>query len=307
MDSVPYKSGSISLLLAFRGDVWVMEDGPASPSRRMWEEADPEATRELYKRTPVTRWDEVPWDDYDIVFSNDPIVPDKIIKAHPGVLWCYRLAEHTASTYEKVSGSYDLACDHTMASPKTVEQLPQAVSMPFTISGELMRNLVHPTNEPAVWLPARSVRPHGSTQVEKPPETLAGLPVKHPGIWNFRQTYRAILDGLVEPPLQHFQNMGSCRYLLNVRPGGAIGQPIIEAAALGLIVISAPEAYDVVAHPYLRVSSVAKGVRMIATLEDNPAGRQEISLYQDRMLREHFWNVPLIGLRKALDIKRKRL
>lgn len=307
LDTFCFKSTHLGLLLACKGDVWVMEDSPClSNSRRMWEEADPDATAEVYQRTSVTKWDSVPWGNYDLVFSDDPIIPPEIIKAYPKVLWCHGIGEHTGGGIWKARGEYDLFWDHTLASPKTVEGLPQAISLPFTINAQIMRELIRPANEPAIFLPMRAVCPHGSLRAEKIPKTLADLPVRHAGVWNLRQTYRAILNGVAKSSMQRFRNLGSCRYLLNVRPGGEIGQPIIEAAALGLIVVSTQELYSTVVHPFCQTHSVDDGIRMIRQLEASPSTRRRILEYQGRVLQRQFWDEPLTNLRRALDIKRER-
>jgi len=307
LDAFFYKSSNLSLLLHLGGDVWVVGGGPCSTnSRAMWERADPEATAEVYERTPVTRLNDVPWGEYDVILCQDPIVPAHIIEAYPQVLWCYWETEHTSSTYGLDLYGYDLFWDYTLRSPDHVAGLPQALSLPFMINANILRDLIRPTHEDAVFVPSRMVRPHGDAYLPLfSKKTVAGLPIRHAQIWNLRRTWRAILDGKVETTREHFANVGSCKYLLNVRPGAYAGQPIIEAAALGLIVVSAPEEYTVVCHPYCRVKNLADGIRTISRLRRAPGVRQEILRYQEETLRERFWDRPIALLREALRIKRE--
>ena len=269
-----------------------MEDSECrSGDRAMWEDSDPEAARDMWQRTPLTAWADVPWGNHDIVISAGRIVPPDIIQAHPRTLWVVLEKEHTAFRNKK-PGAYDLFWDYT-----DVDALPYMVNL------DIMRELIKPTNEAAVWLPSRSVRPHGTAQVETPPVEIAGLPVKYPGVWNLSRTYRAALDGGIEAPFEFWKRQGACRYLLNLRDAD-IGQPIIEAAALGLIVISSPEAYSVVCHPDCRVNNMSGAITVIERLELSPTLRQVILDYQDEVLQMIFWRRPLAKLEKALERKR---
>ena len=291
LESFYYKTICFSLLTHWRGDVWVVDESECrSGDRVMWEGGDPEAAKEMWQRTPLTAWDAVDWGSYDIVVSAGRIVPVDIIDAHPRTLWVVLEKEHTAFR-NKEPGAYDLFWDYT-----DVNELP------YMVNFDIMRELIKPINEAAVWLPSRSVRPHGEAQTETPPVELVGLPVKYPGVWNLGRTYRAALDGGIEAPLDFWKRQGSCRYLLNLR-GADIGQPIIEAAALGLIVVSSPEAYSMVCHPDCRVNDMGEALTVIERLELSPTLRQVILDYQDEVLQMIFWRRPLAKLEEAIEQK----
>lgn len=290
LESFYYKTGCFSLLAHWRGDVWVMEESECrSGDRIMWEDSDPEAARQMWQRTPLTAWADVPWGEYDVVVSAGRIVPLDIIHAHPRVLWVVLEGEHSAFG-DKEPGEYDLFWDYT-----------DVDTLPYMVNSNIMRELVQPTNEAAVWLPSRTVRPHGKAQAETAPGELAGLPVKHPGVWDLSRVYQVALDGGIEEPLHFWQRQGGCRYLLNLRDAD-IGQPIVEAAALGLIVISGPEAYDVVCHPDCRVETMDEGLAVIERLEDDALLRLVMKVYQDDVLWERFWYRPMAKLRQAIKV-----
>jgi hypothetical protein len=305
LDTFFYKSTNLSLLLHFGGDIWVVEDGPTFASRYAWEGADLEALTEVYRRTPVVAWNDVPWGEYDIVFTQDPIAPRHIIEAHPRALWCYIIPEHSRSGQYGGLYGYDLLWDYTLESPDRLTRLPQALSLPFMVNADALRGLVKPTNEAAVFVPSRMVRPHGDMY---PPlfgrEEVAGLPMRHDRIWNLGRTWRAILDGEVETTREHLANVGSCKYLLNVRDAD-IGQPILEAAALGLVVVSTPEKYATICHPDCWVADLDEAICTIERLERVPGTREHILQHQDEVLREQFWDRPLSLLREALKMKRE--
>ena len=308
LDAHFYKSCNLSLLLHFGGDAWVVGDEAPCPthSRAMWEEADTEALAEVYEQTATTKLDDIPWGEYDIVLAQDLVIPKRIIEANPCTLWCRWEAIHASSTFGKDLHGYDLFWDFTLESPRELTRLPQMLSLPFMVNADILRGMVRPTHEDAVFVPSRAVRPHGDVYpLLFGKATVAGLPMRHDRIWNLRRTWRAILDGRVETTREHFANVGSCKYLLNIRDAD-IGQPIIEAAALGLIVVSAPEKYAVVCHPYCRVADLAEGIHTISRLQQAPSVQQEILQYQDTVLEELFWNRPLSLLGEALEMKREQ-
>jgi hypothetical protein len=294
LDSFYYKTGCFSLLVHWRGDVWVMEESEChSNDRTMWEGSDPEAAREMWAHMPLTSWDAVTWSNYDIVVSAGRIVPSDIIQSYPRTLWVVLEGEHTVFR-DKEPGEYDLFWDYSNVG-----------ALPYMVNLDIMRELIQPTNEAGVWLPSRMVRPCGEAQPETPPVELAGLPAKYPAPWNLGHVYRVALDGDIESPLDFWKRLGACRYLLNLRPGGQIGQPIIEAAALGLVVVSSPEIYDIVCHPDCRIETIDEAEEIIRKLEESPDRRQVVLDYQDRILREVFWQKPLAKLEKAISDKGK--
>ncbi len=294
LESFYYKTGCFSLLAHWQGDVWVMEESECrSGDRAMWEGGDPQAAKQMWARTPLTPWADVPWGEYDVVVSAGRIVPLEVIQANPRTLWCVLEGEHTAFG-DKEPGEYDLFWDYS-----------DVDAMPYVVNPDLMRDLARPTNEAGIWLPSRMVRPHGDEQPEPSPVELAGLPVHRPEWWNLGHTYRVALDGDIEPPLDFWKRQGSCRYLLNLRPGGQIGQPIIEAAALGLVVISRPEAYDVVCHPSCRVETADEAMEIVKKLERESVSRGMVKLYQDNVLWDKFWRKPLARLEQAVERKRR--
>jgi hypothetical protein len=181
--------------------------------------------------------------------------------------------------------------------------------MPYMVNPDIMRELAQPTDEAAVWLPSRMVRPHVSNvsymaKQSQPDVKLDELLYKQPDGWNLGHTYRVALDDAIEPPLEFWKRQGSCRYLENLRSGGQVGQPIVEAAALGLIVISRPEAYDVVCHPRCRVETADEARLVIKELERKPVLRQEVLMFQYNVLWDKFWHRPLAKLVEAIGRKR---
>lgn len=88
-----------------------------------------------------------------------------------------------------------------------------------------------------------------------------------------------------------------------------MGQALIEAAALGLIVV-APwrSAYSPLLCHQLCLTAPSDppedGVRRIRRIEKDPGWQAEILAHQDRVLQELFWKRPLEILDRALKMKR---
>lgn len=303
LDSFYYKSSLFSLLAEFKGDVFVMESSTemlSSGDYQMWYTGDPDACKEIYDKTHLTAWASVPWDAYDIIISAGRIIPEPIIRAYPDKLWVVIEGEYTAPSYDPTNVKpYDLFWDYT-----DVNQLPY-MAKPRTMRA--MTGLAAP-GKGAIWLPSRAVRPHYPErdlmegERYQPCIELGGLPVYHPKIWNLGRTYRAILDGLVQTPRQIWLDIAMCRYTLSVNTG-AIGQPILEAAALGSIVVATPQPYDVLVAPECRVQSFAQGIEVIELLEAFPAKRAKILNYQSKVIHNVFWERPLELLLRARRTK----
>jgi hypothetical protein len=297
LDSFYYKSGLFSLLALLGGDVLVMEDNQemlACGDYAMWYAGGPGACEEMSNRTEQTPWRLVNWDNYDVVVSAGKIVPKNIIDGFPNVLWMVAGVEYTAYDYKPSQPApYDCYWDYT-----SIEDFP------YMVDSILLRSMITAKDEKdGIWLPSRAVRPHcpgagvSATISDQPIIQLAGLPVFHPNVWNLGRTYQAILQGLVQPPREIWENMSRCRYMLNIDTG-ALGQPLLEAAALGLIVISTKTHYEKMVAPACRVKNFEQALDTVAMLERSPEKRAEILNYQAVMLGRYFWTYPLIRLKK---------
>lgn len=305
LNSFYYKTMMFSLMCKFKADVFVLPENiltRALHSYKMWRESDPEALDEINAKTKTVSWTEVPWNYYDVVFSAGRIVPEPIIRAHPDTLWIVEDPEHSAADFGGTdAGVYDLAWDYTRPSPT-----------PYLMDHRRLRaiNGMAPPDKGAIWLPSRHVRPHvGGGEVNpnehvQPILELAGLPVYHPEIWNLGRTYRAILDGYVEAPVKLWKRLASCRYIIDVKTG-TIGQPALEAAGIGAIVITSPDmAYNVIAHETCLVNTFEEALDVVRLLEAFPEKRKRILEYQDHILDTIFWRNPLDVLNKAVEAKR---
>lgn len=312
IETFRFKTANASLLLALRGDVWVMEDSECrSRDKAAWC-GDEEATRVIYKQTPQTKWHDVPWTSYDMVLSGGRIVPPEIIEAFPHVLWVLLEGEHTV--WKRDPGLYDLFWDYTLSSGASylLYGLPSVVSIPFMVNPAILCSLVPPVEkEPLVFLPSRMVRghvPYGPINVRHPdiPREIAGMPTVHMKQWNLGSTTAAVAAGVAEPAIDYFRTLAKCKYVLNVRPGGEIGQPIIEGAALGAVVVTTPELYDIACHPFCIVEDFDSGVEAIRAIKANPHLYAEILNYQLRALYERFWIRPMGTLQLAAAMKKEQ-
>lgn len=317
-----FRASYLSLLIGLEGDIWVVEDGEfRSGSYDQWAR-DKAAMETLYAKSTAVPMESVPWGDYDVVISGDAIIPDSIIKEHPRTLWCYFPCEHTTWDFVESKkapiGVYDLFLDFTLSSSWGVQTLPQTVSFPHTIHSDIMCELIKPINAPFVFLSGRMVRPHtgGQNLFASPPKNhiiesyqkKSGLPIKYPMPFNYGKTAALIALNLIPPSEQFLAGLGSCKYLLHVPTSPRdVGQILIEAAALNLIVISGShEAYSIVCHPscVVKPGDVEAGLRKIAEIESDELLQNHILAEQRAKLQFHFWDEPLFILEEALEMKR---
>lgn len=316
-----FRASNISLLIAFEGDVWVVEDSKfRSGGYDAWAQ-DEAAMQRFYEHSTAVSWDSVPWKDYDVVISVDAIIPDDIIKAYPGTLWCYHECEHATWSFVQSKqapiGAYDLFHDYTLESPLELGGLPQAISFPHIVRADILCDIIRPTNEPSVFLSGRMVRPHtsGPNLFATPPAThvidryqkQTGLPIKYPSVWDYGKTAAMIALSLITPAAAFLRQLGSCKYLLHVPAHPRdVGQILIEAAALGLIVISSGhEAYSLICHPFCWVSpgDVEGALLKIEFIEKSQYLQVAILAYQKQWLQYHFWDQPISLLRRACTMK----
>ncbi|MDQ2688497.1 MAG: hypothetical protein M3Y28_11600, partial [Armatimonadota bacterium] len=90
----------------------------------------------------VVREADVPFSDYDVVISIDPILD---AAERPGTLMVYYMQEHWDSLYRvslrRPERGYDLFLAHMMDGPARLRSLPQALSFPYLRSPDTVRSV----------------------------------------------------------------------------------------------------------------------------------------------------------------------
>lgn len=310
LEAYVLKSQAFSLLVELEADVWVVEGCTKVPNShiQVMEPELMEAYRQMHKTVP---WAAIPWDRYDVVISMLPIIPGKIIQRHPKILFGYYAYTHNTRLYkdslDQPFGRYDLFLDHLLWK-SGIEGLPQAIGFPYPVNPDIMRALIVPTNETAVFLDSHLIADYKANP--KRFRKGCGLPVRHSIIPNRRdkKRHKKFASWQFDKTMPFLQKLGACKYLLLARKGGFVGQGVIEAAALGLIVVSGPGRYaSIVCHPQCvtKPGDVDRGLRAIGRIEANPALQKEILAHQDTALRDVFWRKPLEMLRRGLELKRR--
>jgi hypothetical protein len=317
-ESFVYRSQNLEFIIAKKADVWVAEGQSVVCAGAA---KDPEGLSAMRRAHETVPWSAIPWGEYDAVFSHDPIIPDKITRRHPRILWFYNEPEHRTARARKasqgiLSGAYDLFWDDYMRAGPKLKRLPQAVGFPYPRNPDIMRELVKPTNEPAVFLDSRHV--HEVAPGKRGPmladfEAICGLPVRY--AYTDVQTEqgksmrRLLPTGKMMRCLDYLKLVGSCKYYLVFREKRINGQAAAEAAALGLIVVANSNGvyHEILCHPKCTIppgGPARLGLRVIQGIEKDPDLQKEILDYQDRKLREKFWKEPLGILGAALEMKR---
>jgi len=318
-----YGSQNISLIIGTKADVWVVEGMSVRPAFFV-DKKHPADFKEMYKVHKTVSWSEIPWDEYDIVITVDPILNERweIVRRRSHILWVYIEPDHRAgrarnAAYGGPLEPYDLFWDDLMRADGRLYTLPQSVGFPHFANPDIMRDLVKPTLEPGVFLDSRYV--FGLTNRERDNiamefETMCGLPIKYPPLDGQESRnvsrIRYLMEGKILHTADFLKMLGSCKYFATWRKKGTNGQATLEAAALGLIAIANDNAVypRMLCHPMCLVKPNAtprKIMRLIGKIERHPELQAEILAHQDRVLRTRFWCEPLGILEKALEMKRQ--
>jgi len=294
-----FKSKMFSILVEWQADIWVVSGGEKVDGT-----FSSNFSREIVKKHKTVPLDKVPWDKYDVVISVLPFIPDKIIKVHLGILWCYLSIGHVSKLHRqslgKVWGAYDLFLNHASVGGK-LKRLPSSVPFPFPTNHKLLRELIKPVNEAAVFLDTRLTKKESLPWFGK----RCNLPIRcspEPA-----SSGRKILSGEFSKTEDYLTTLGSCKYILLSRKPNFIGQAALEAAALGLIVVSGPGVYpSVLCHPRCLTApnNPRQGLNVIKQIEKNTELQSKILAHQDAVLSLRFWKEPLATLHKALEMKR---
>lgn len=266
--------------------------------------------------TPVR---EIPFQDYDLVITHDPIVE---FPRSSRTLFSYFLVEHWDRRYRlslrRPMKNADLFLDHMMDSPVAIRRLPQAVSFPYLRDPKSLRAQFAPAErEEAIWADWRTISllcagnngngfDAGVAAAQRLQHTLQ-LPV----------AFRSFSMGLYhaeDPPrwgdaADYLRRLACQRYYLGLGRGGGAGQGLADAASLGCICFGEQDKpyHRLLCHPECLcgdLQDLPKRVKRVRASRDLQA---EICRWQDAKLQLHFVDAPLALLADALARKRGSL
>ncbi|MBI4394952.1 MAG: hypothetical protein HY583_02030 [Candidatus Omnitrophica bacterium] len=317
LDQFVCRSQNFGLVCETRADIWVIEDGPyASESYRDLKRFRPEATKALYQLHRVSKWNEVPWSEYDVVISLDQIVPEQIIREYAEILWCYYEQEHCKKSFLKSTrapfGAYDLFLNHALnSSNPSIDHLPASINFPYLCSIEAFKKIISAKKDERAFLDSHSFRAFPDEQfITTQLARRLGIEVCYGRPWDFDNSYLCVARKLVDSPREYLNKLASCKYFLINRGGLSIGQAVPEAAALGVIVLSSRgQIYShYLCHPscWVKPGDWNSAARVIKQIQSDKRLQQEILAYQFDRVRFFFLDEPLRLLRQYLEIKRKR-
>lgn len=324
LDSFLFGAHAFSLMVALESDTWVIreKDIAKSDGGSVWPKDDPRMKLERAHQN-IVGISEISWEEYDCVISLDPILGN-LPKRYPRTLWCYYELSHACErAYEvmrtgRPRDGYDLYFDRFFRARSGLRGLPQIVHFPLTQSADILKGLIAPTNEPAVFIESRNIPKTRKLRARMRAElrNICGLPIRHAPFPEFGTVFVKFGLALVSDSRKEILNaadylglVGSCKYYLSWRKRRVAGQALVEAAALGLIIVAPSRSpySSRLCHPtcLTRAGEPARvGLRRIRKIEANPDWQAEILAHQDKVLREQFWNEPLGILNEALEMKR---
>ncbi len=264
----------------------------------------------------VTMPEDVPWEDYDVVISFDPI-----LRPVPGMrtVFAYFSNEHYDPNYrrslQQPLPGYDLFLDHMVRSPWWIETLPRAVSFPYPRDPGTIRRVFPGAGmgEEKVWMDLRTILlfAHGvygaipDMDIARAMELLRGhlgIPVWNRGI-NYTSMHYEDPPGWGDP-VDILRGMAGCRYAVSIATWA--GQAVCDAASLGLISFGSPivEYHKMICHPECLCADLPDLARKMRRVRESRDLQTEIIDWQDRSLKDWMVDYPLGVLEQAVELKR---
>jgi hypothetical protein len=261
---------------------------------------------------------EIPFDSYDLVITNDPILD---FPRRSRTLFAYFVVEHWDRRYHaslrRPLANADLFLAHMMDGPALLDSLPQAISFPYVRDPKTMRALFAPIQrEEAVWADWRTlatlcVATNGNSEqagkaAARRLESVVNLPV----------AYRSFSMGLYhgeDPPhwgdaADYFRELGRQKYYLCLGRGSGAGQGLADAASLGCICFGEQDKpyHRLICHREALCGDLQDLPRRVRRVRESEELQKEISVWQDQRLQQHFIEEPLAMLEAALEKKRRK-
>lgn len=260
--------------------------------------------------------DQIPFSEYDLVISIDPILP---VPTNSTTLFAYYMQEHWDALYtesrKRPLAGYDLFLDHLLEAPAKLSTLPQPVAFPYMRAPRIARSAFPEEKANASWVDWRLLCTLSLSDDEaawaaakKRLEDYLGMPAVCLSNGNQSQF------GFTDPPLwgdpaRYLQALARCKYYVGMGLIHGAGASLGDAAALGCLCIGdVRKAYHrLICHPDCLCPDLLQLPATVKRLASSPQLQAEALRWQDEKLRQLFLEQPLALLHEAHAMKSARL
>jgi hypothetical protein len=324
----PYKATSFEMTCLLEADWYVVPFVHDSEYVRyvafpenldpFWFESARRRRSLLEKHTETTSIEDVPFEEYDVIITLDPILrPPRFSKP----LFAYVHNEHTdpafaVSKLQPFPG-YDLFLDHMLQSRIDITSVPQPVSFPYPRCPQVLRSMFRERIPSSVYLDPRTVigAARGNPYVpwdSSSDELLRKVRMRH-SAFSFvcrPELYRDYFNVGDEPrwgdAYEFIKSLSECEYLVSTAAAGA-GQILCDAASLGVICVGNQNViyHRKICHPFALCADIDSGLDRIHSIEADHGLRKEILVWQNRAIMEMSMK-PEQTLENACELKRDK-
>jgi hypothetical protein len=262
---------------------------------------------------------EIPFDSYDLVITNDPILD---FPRGSRTLFAYFVVEHWDRRYRaslrRPLRNADLFLAHMMDASSSLDRLPQAVSFPYIRDPKSMRALFAPIErEEAVWADWRTLSLLSATTTGNCFEATARAARRLEETLHLPVAFRSFSMGLYhgeDPPRwgdaeAFLRELARQKYYLCLGRGSGAGQGLADAASLGCICFGEQDKpyHRLLCHAEALCGDLQELPRRVKRVRASPDLQSQIRAWQEEKLQRHFIDEPLALLADALERKRKAM
>ena len=231
----------------------------------------------------IKKLDEVNFAEYDLVYSEDPILPQHIISDCPDTVFAYNPVEHTdPKAFSQTGVEYDLFYWHVPYDPNFHWNRSRMRKGLFPQAPDIMRNEFKGSGK-KIHLEYRTVEAEGG-RAHKYLEQHTELQCTYYG-----QGHK-IYYMVENPPknaVSYWERLADSKYniMLPARQGVRLGQSLGDAASMGVINIG-KALHSVYLHPRCRVGNLDEALGVIRDIETTSDLGQQIIEYQDDVIKK---------------------
>lgn len=278
------------MILLLKMDCAIIEEEIRQPWMHIAELENPKYREALDSYTEETvNVEDINFSEYEIVYTEDPILSKDIILAHPNTVFAYNTVEDHACNY---GDHYDIFFDHAghRHADRTGFSFPQCPSAVSQFKSESRNN---------IYIEYRTIKLNVSDVIKN----RTGLDIVQ------NEGMAGAFYGITWPPstgLEYWENLGRCKYYIQLpaEQGIRLGQAFGDAASMGLVNIGM--SYDqTFVHPFCRTDSVDKAIEIVNNIENDRELLKQVLSFQDQNIQQKS-DAFLETLEEKLLIKRQK-
>ena len=232
--------------------------------------------------------DEIDWTKYNIVITMNACVPERIVRAHPRILWCYFIGENKQYMIEPIHGYHVILNQDVTYRQRS----PKIIGFPYTcLSPFLLEKMYYSLFEKTAASHAKDgIYMEINNTEERPVITIPSI-FQHIARECHEMTIRLHSQNIVT----NLKRVCESKYFVKLTGRVVRGNSIVECVSAGTLILANRRLviFNDLIDERCHCETYADVISKIHFFERNPEEYKKVVFYQRQQLNTHYFKGPI--------------